>query len=106
MAQFVKNYVQDLAQDIQIRHCGTLIFNTDSDSNVINVSLYNGQEEAPQSGSVACAVICSDGSTVPVTGGTISGNTVSVTLGADVADQVLMDAVTEAGYTPKACKAG
>ena len=83
MAQFVKNYVQDLAQDIQIRHCGTLIFNADTDSNVINVSLYNGQEEAPQSGSVACAVICSDGSTVPVTGGTISGNTVSVTLGAD-----------------------
>lgn len=83
MAQFVKNYVQDLAQDIQIRHCGTLIFNTDSDSNVINVALYNGQEEATQSGSVACAVICSDGSTVPVTGGTISGNTVSVTLGAD-----------------------
>lgn len=82
MAQFIKNYVQDLAQDIQIRHCGTLIFNTDEDSNVINVALYNGQEEAPQSGSVACAVICSDGSTVPVTGGTISGNTVSVTLGA------------------------
>ena len=83
MAQFIKNYVQDLAQDIQIRHCGTLIFNTDSDSNVINVSLYNGQEEAPQTGSVVCCVICSDGSTVPVTGGTISGNTVSVTLGAD-----------------------
>ena len=30
----------------------------------------------------------------------------TVTLSADVADQVLMDAVTEAGYTPKACKAG
>jgi hypothetical protein len=83
MAQFIKNYVQDLTQDIQIRHCGTLIFNTDSDSNVINVALYNGQEEAPQTGSVVCCVICSDGSTVPVTGGTISGNTVSVTLGAD-----------------------
>jgi lysophospholipase L1-like esterase len=83
MAQFVKNYVQDLTQDIQIRHCGTLIFNADTDSNVINVSLYNGQEEAPQTGSVVCCVICSDGSTVPVTGGTISGNTVSVTLGAD-----------------------
>jgi hypothetical protein len=83
MAQLPKNYVQDLTQDVPIRYCGTLIFNADSNSNVINVSLYNGQEEAPQTGSVVCCVICSDGSTVPVTGGTISGNTVSVTLGAD-----------------------
>ena len=83
MAQFVKNFVQDLTQDLRIRHCGSLIFNSDSDSNIINVALYNGEDPAPQSGSVVCSVICSDGSTVPVTGGTISGNVVSVTLGAD-----------------------
>ena len=81
MAQLPKNYIQDLTQDVQIRYCGTLLFNSDSDSNIINVALYNGQDEAPQTGSVVCCVICCDGSTVPVTGGTISGNVVSVTLG-------------------------
>ena len=30
----------------------------------------------------------------------------TVTLSTDVADKILMDAVTEAGYTPKACTAG
>ena len=81
MAQLPKNYIQDLTQDVQIRYCGTLLFNSDSDSNIINVALYNGKDEAPQTGSVVCCVICCDGSTVPVTGGTISGNVVSVTLG-------------------------
>lgn len=80
MAQFVKHFVQDLAQDIRVRQCGTIVFNADDQSNVITVDLYNGNEPASLSGSVVGAVICSDGSTVPVTGGTISGNTVSITL--------------------------
>ena len=80
MAQFVKHFVQDLTQDIRIRQCGTLVFNADALSNVITIDLYNGTEPATLSGTVVGAVICSDGSTVPIDNGTISGNTVTITL--------------------------
>lgn len=83
MPQFVKHFVQDLTQDIKIRQCGTIVFNADDEANVITIDLYNGEEPATLTGSVVGAVICSDGSTVPVTGGTISGNTVTLTLTGD-----------------------
>lgn len=83
MAQFVKHFVQDLQQDIKIRQCGTIVFNSDALSNVIEVELFDGGEPATITGSVVGSVICSDGSTVPVTNGTISGNVVSITLTAD-----------------------
>ena len=80
MAQFQQHFAQDLTQDIKIRQCGTVVFNADNLSNVISVDLYNGQTPASLGGSVVGAVICPDGSTVPITNGTISGNTVSITL--------------------------
>lgn len=80
MAQFQHHFAQDLTQDIKIRQCGTVVFNADNLSNVISVDLYNGQTPATLGGSVVGAVICPDGSTVPITNGTISGNTVSITL--------------------------
>lgn len=83
MAQFIKHFVQDLDQDLKVRQCGTIVFNADDLSNVIEVDLYHGETPAELSGSVVGAVICSDGSTVPITGGTISGNTVSITLTGD-----------------------
>lgn len=83
MVQLVKRYVQDLTQDVKIRQCGTLVFNTDNEANVIEVELLDNGEAATVSGSVSCAVVCSDGSTVPITNGTISGNIVTVTLTAD-----------------------
>lgn len=83
MPKFVKHFVQDLTQDIKIRQCGTIVFNADDEANVIAIDLYNGEEPAALTGSVVGAVICSDGSTVPVTGGTISGNTVTLTLTGD-----------------------
>lgn len=83
MAQLVKHFVQDLQNDVKIRQLGTLVFNTDNLANVIEVELLDGGEAATVSGTVSCSVICSDGSTVPVTNGTISGNTVTVSLTAD-----------------------
>ena len=83
MAQFVKHFVQDLTQDIKIRQCGTIVFNADNASNVIEVELYYGAEAYDGGGTVSCSVIAPDGATVPVTGGTISGNVVSVTLTGD-----------------------
>lgn len=79
-AQFTKHFVQDLQQDIKIRQCGTIVFNTDNESNVITVDLYNGSEPYSGGGSVVGAVICQDGSTVPIDNGTLSGNTASITL--------------------------
>lgn len=81
--QFEKHFVQDLNKDIQIRQCGTIVFNADDESNIITVDVYEGTEPATLAGTVVCAVVCADGSTVPVENGTISGNTVSVTLTAD-----------------------
>ena len=82
-AQFVTHYFQDLQQDIKIRQCGTIVFNADNLSNVIEIELYNGTEAYSGGGSVSCSVIAPDGATVPVTGGTLSGNVVSVTLTGD-----------------------
>lgn len=82
MPQFVKHFVQDLTQDIKIRQCGTIVFNGDNLSNVITVDLYNGTEPYSGGGTVAGAVICPDGATVPLTG-TLSGNVASVTLTGD-----------------------
>ena len=78
--QFPKHFTQDLNQDIKIRQCGTIVFNADDLSNVVSVDLYNGDTPATPAGTVVGAVICSDGSTVPIDNGTISGNTVSITL--------------------------
>lgn len=83
MAQFEKHFVQDLTQDIKIRQCGTIVFNGDNLSNVITVDLYNGTEPYSGGGSVSCSVICPDGATVPITNGSISGNTVTVTMTGD-----------------------
>lgn len=80
MAQFVKHFVQDLQQDLKIRQCGTIVFNADDLSNVVSVELYDGETPYTPTGTVVGAVICSDGSTVPITNGTIDGNVVSITL--------------------------
>ena len=80
MVQFEKHFVQDLTQDIKVRHCGSIVFNADNLSNVVSVDLYNGKVPASVSGTVVGAVIAPDGATVPVDNGAISGNTVSITL--------------------------
>lgn len=82
-AQFPKHFVQDLQQDIRIRQCGTIVFNGDNRSNVITVDLYDGQEPYAGGGTVAGACICPDGSTVPLTDGTLTGNRVTITLTGD-----------------------
>lgn len=83
MAQFEKHFVQDLTQDIKIRQCGTIVFNADNESNVITVELYNGNVPYSGGGTVNGACICSDGSTVPILGGTLTGNIATITLTGD-----------------------
>ena len=80
MAQFPKTFIQNLKEDVKIRQLGTIVFNADNLSNVINVELYDGDTPATLSGTVVGAVICPDGSTVPIDNGSISGNVVTMTL--------------------------
>ena len=80
MAQFPKTFIQNLKDDVKIRQLGTIVFNADNLSNVINVELYDGDTPATLSGTVVGAVICPDGSTVPIDNGSISGNVVTMTL--------------------------
>ena len=82
MEPFKQHFVQDLTQTIKDRHCGSIVFNADNESNVVSVSLFNGSEPVAISGSVVGSVICPDGATVPLTG-SYSGNTASVTLTGD-----------------------
>lgn len=79
--QNTRYFTQDLDKRVDLRQGGS-ISNTDNEGVVVYVSLYHGKEEAPVSGSVAGAVVCPDGSTVPLQG-SFSGNTVSVALKAD-----------------------
>lgn len=83
MAQFEKHFVQELTQDIKIRRCGNLAFNKDNLSNVISVELYKNGEPYSGGGTVAGACIRPDGETVPITNGTLTGNTASITLTGD-----------------------
>lgn len=78
-AQFKKSFVQDLTQDIQVRQCGTIVFNKDDLSNVLEVALYNGQTPYADGGTVSGACICPDGATVPLNG-SLTGNVARVTL--------------------------
>lgn len=55
-------------------------FCMDSGANLIGVSVMDGGEPATLSGTVAGKVVRSDGTTVPVTGGTLSGNRASIVL--------------------------
>ena len=80
MAQFVSHFVQDLREELRIRHCGSIVFNADDLSNVVSVELYDNGAPASLSGTVVGAVRCPDGATVPLTNGAISGNTASITL--------------------------
>lgn len=81
-AQFKEHYSQDLTEPIRIRQEGNIVFNSDDESNVIYVDLYEDGEDYSGGGSVAGLVICPDGATVTLSG-SVSGKTVSVTLTED-----------------------
>ena len=81
-AQFKEPYSQDLTEPIRIRQEGNIVFNSDDESNVIYVDLYEDGEDYSGGGSVAGLVICPDGATVTLSG-SVSGKTVSVTLTED-----------------------
>lgn len=80
MAQFELNFAQDLKQKISIRHCETMVFTKDNLSNAVRVELFNGSEPYSGGGTVSATAVRSDGITVPITNGSITGNVVTVYL--------------------------
>ena len=80
MAQFELNFVQDLMQKIGIRHCETMVFTKDNLADAIRVALYVGEEPYSGGGTVSATAVRSDGITVPITNGSITGNVVTVYL--------------------------
>ena len=80
-AQFKQDFRVDLTLDkSRIQYGGPICYQGDANSNVLRVHLYDNGEAYSDGGSVAgTCVRLKDGKTVPLTG-TISGNTVTLTL--------------------------
>ena len=79
MAQFEKWFTQDLTQNIELRHCESIVFTNDNLSNVVGVNLFVNGAEYSGGGTVTASVVRSDGATVALAG-TLDGNKASVTL--------------------------
>lgn len=73
-------FTQDINAPIKAVYGGGLMFSKDNLSNVISVDIVDGGQPFDVTGTVSGTVIRSDGTTVPVDTGAISGNTVSLTL--------------------------
>lgn len=83
MAQFVQHFTQDLNRDITVRQGGSVVFNNDAKSTIVEVALFDGSTPYSGGGTVTGAVICPDGSTVPLNNGTLTGNLARVTMTGD-----------------------
>jgi hypothetical protein len=70
----------NLQEAVKVNYiCGNL-YSDDSQGNSITVRVFDGTEPATVSGTVKVRAMRSDGVTVTGTGGTISGNVVTITL--------------------------
>ena len=71
---------RDLQETLEYRYLDGSFFAGDNQGNQINVIVTTGEDPATISGSVSALVTKADGSTVTVTGGTISGNVASISI--------------------------
>jgi hypothetical protein len=74
------NLTCELQEAVKVRYLDGNLFSQDNQGNQINITVFDNGEPATLGGSVTANVLLSDGSTVPATGGTITGNVVSITL--------------------------
>lgn len=79
MAQFQQWFNQDFTEDIEIRHCESVMFTGDDQGAVVGVYLFNNGTAYSGGGAVTGAVKRSDGGRVVLTG-TLSGNAASVVI--------------------------
>lgn len=80
MAQFIKVFNQDLRQDMRIRYGGPILYTGDSQANVLTVNLFDNGTPYSGGGTVSGTAIRNNGTTVPLTGGRLDGNVVSMPL--------------------------
>lgn len=79
MAQFQQWFNQDFTEDIEIRHCESVMFTGDDQGAVVGVYLFNAGAAYSGGGAVTGAVKRLDGRRVVLTG-TLSGNAASVVI--------------------------
>lgn len=81
-AQWKSNFSIDLAEEKgRLRYGGAICYQGDSNSNVITIHLYENKVAYSGGGTVSGTCIrLKDGVTVPLTTGSISGNTITITL--------------------------
>lgn len=80
MAQLETWIRQDLKMPLQVQYLSGTMFSQDNAANLVGVEVFDDGEPATLGGSVSANVVRSDGGTVTVSGGTLSGNKVSVVL--------------------------
>lgn len=93
-------FTQDINAPIKAVYGGGLMFSKDNLSNVISVDIVDNGQPFEVTGTVAGTVIRSDGTTIPVNTGAISGNTVSLTLTEacfDVPGQIVVNIIVTNG---------
>lgn len=82
-AQWKKTFNVDLTRDeARPIYGGTILYQGDSNSNVLTVNLYDDGVAYSGGGTVAGTAVRKDNVTVPLTGGSVNGNVVSITLNA------------------------
>lgn len=80
MAQLETWLRQDLKQPLKVQYLGGNLFSQDNQANLIGVDVFDEGVAATLGGTVSASVIRADGTTVPVSSGTVSGNKASVVL--------------------------
>lgn len=93
-------FMQDINAPIKAVYGGGLMFSKGNLSNVISVDIVDDGQPFEVTGTVVGKVIRSDGTTIPVNTGAISGNTVSLTLTEacfDVPGQIVVNIIVTNG---------
>ena len=80
MALIESWFAQDLKKPVRVQYLDGVVFTQDNAGNLVGVNVFDDGEAASISGTVSANVIRSDGGTVSIATGTISGNQVSVVL--------------------------
>lgn len=79
-AQVKVTFKQDLTEPVKIRHYEGVVFTGDDCGNLVKVALFDGGTPYSGGGTVSATAVLADGTTFPLTQGSITGNMVSVPL--------------------------
>ena len=71
---------QDLQKPVKVQYLDGNVFSLDNSGNLVGVNVFNNGSPATLAGTVSGSVIRSDGATVAISSGTLSGNKCSIVL--------------------------